>query len=124
VPCLEGRRPPCRLLKGGVPGRQQRNFYTTELGVLKNSKNFVRSCQADHLAEVQAGIYRDGGSGYGGPAADQSFYDPEKVAGPLCPSPPFLLGGSQADTCMSRAGFTGGYTWNMWTWHSLHICST
>jgi len=68
-----------RLLKGGVPGRQQRNFYTTELGVLKNSKEFARRSQATHLGEVMCGIYRDGGTGYGGPAADETFYDPAKV---------------------------------------------
>ena len=25
------------------------------------------------------GVYRDGGSGYGGPAADEKFFDPERV---------------------------------------------
>jgi len=68
-----------RLLKGEVPGRKVRNFYTTELGVIKNSKEFQRQCQSDHLAEVMSGIYRDGISGLGGPTADQPFYDPERV---------------------------------------------
>ena len=30
-------------------------------------------------AQVMCGIYRDGGTGYGGPAADETFYDPAKV---------------------------------------------
>ena len=68
-----------RLLKGEVPGTKQRNFYTTELGVVSNNKKFAARCQADHLAEVSVGLYRDGGSGYGGPTADQLFYDPERV---------------------------------------------
>ena len=25
------------------------------------------------------GVYRSGGSGYGGPASDEKFFDPEKV---------------------------------------------
>ena len=25
------------------------------------------------------GVYRNGGSGYGGPAADEKFFDPERV---------------------------------------------
>ena len=34
-------------------GQMTRNFYTQELGVLKNSKNFVRNTQAQHLNEVR-----------------------------------------------------------------------
>lgn len=68
-----------RLMKGDPPGRLQRNFYTSELGLIKNSKVFAAHCQSDHLTEVMCGVYRDGGSGMGGPTADQLFYDPEKV---------------------------------------------
>jgi len=68
-----------RLLKGEVPGRKQRNFYTTELGVLKNSKDFARRVQSDHLDEVMCGIYNPGAHGMGGPLADEPFYDPERV---------------------------------------------
>ena len=28
---------------------------------------------------MMCGVYRDGGSGYGGPAADEKFFDPERV---------------------------------------------
>merc|ERR1719460_3606437 len=68
-----------RLKKGAPVGQMTRNFYTQELGVLKNSKNFVRNTQAQHLNEVMCGVYRSGGSGYGGPASDEKFFDPEKV---------------------------------------------
>jgi len=65
-----------RLLKGEAPGTKQRNFYRSELAVLKNNKNFARDCQARHLDEVMCGIYRDSPSGYGGPTGDRPFYDP------------------------------------------------
>jgi len=80
--CLENQQThydSVRLLKGDPPGRHQRNFYTTQLGLVKNSKVFAANCQAQHLAEVMCGIYQDGGSGMGGPTADEHFYDPEKV---------------------------------------------
>jgi len=67
-----------RLKKGAPLGQMTRNFYTQELGVLKNSKDFVKNTQANHLNEVMCGVYRDGGSGYGGPAADEKFFDPER----------------------------------------------
>ena len=31
------------------------------------------------MAQVMCGVYRSGGSGYGGPAANEKFYDPERV---------------------------------------------
>ena len=94
------------MKKGAPLGQMTRNFYTQELGVLKNSKDFVKHTQAQHLDEVNlfknsciiwgsltshdicwwviswqvmCGVYRDGGSGYGGPAADEKFFDPERV---------------------------------------------
>ena len=41
-----------RLKKGAPLGQMTRNFYTQELGVLKNSKDFVKHTQAQHLDEV------------------------------------------------------------------------
>jgi len=67
-----------RLKKGAPLGQMTRNYYTQELGVLKNSKDFVKHTQAQHLDEVMCGVYRNGGSGYGGPAADEKFFDPER----------------------------------------------
>jgi len=69
-----------RLLKGSNPGRKQVNFYATELGVLKNSKQFAARCQSDHLLDVLGGQFDiQNHSGMGGIAADQKFYDPERV---------------------------------------------
>ena len=41
-----------RLKKGAPLGQMTRNFYTQQLGILKNSKNFVKNTQAQHLDEV------------------------------------------------------------------------
>ena len=43
-----------RLKKGAPVGQMTRNFYTQELGVLKNSKEFVKNTQAEHLNEVSS----------------------------------------------------------------------
>merc|ERR1712107_18107 len=47
-----------RLKKGAPLGQMTRNFYTQQLGILKNSKNFVKNTQAQHLDEVMCGVYR------------------------------------------------------------------
>jgi len=70
-----------RLLKGSVPGRQQVNYYASELGVLRNNKLFAQQCQDDHLVDVLAGKFdfSKNYSGMGGIGSDEKFYDPEKV---------------------------------------------
>eukprot|EP00092_Neocalanus_flemingeri_P066809 GFUD01081439.1.p1 GENE.GFUD01081439.1~~GFUD01081439.1.p1 ORF type:complete len:222 (+),score=70.97 GFUD01081439.1:39-704(+) len=69
-----------RLLKGSAPGRKQVNYYSSELGVVKNSKQFSARCQSDHLLDVLDGHFDfQNHSGMGGISADQKFYDPEKV---------------------------------------------
>ena len=70
-----------RLLKGAVPGRQQVQHYTTELAILRNSKQFSARCQADHLDQVLTGNFSWclSSTGLGGITADQKFYDPERV---------------------------------------------
>ena len=48
---------------------------------MKN-KVFAGKCQTDHLYDVMAGNYNWSiqSTGYGGPTADQKFYDPERVS--------------------------------------------
>ena len=48
--------------------------------MLKNSKQFAARCQSDHLLDVLGGQFDiQNHSGMGGIAADQKFYDPERV---------------------------------------------
>jgi len=69
-----------RLLKGSTPGQKQLNYYSTELGIVKNNKQFSARCQSDHLLDVLQGHFDfQNHSGMGGIASDQMFYDPEKV---------------------------------------------
>jgi len=70
-----------RLLKGCAPGQKAVNHYSTELGIVKNSKMFSAKCQSDHLLDVLQGHFdsQQNSSGMGGITSDQRFYDPEKV---------------------------------------------
>jgi len=70
-----------RLLKGCAPGHKMVNYYSTELGMVKNSKTFSARCQSDHLLDVLQGHFDShlNSSGMGGITSDQMFYDPEKV---------------------------------------------
>eukprot|EP00090_Calanus_glacialis_P022402 TRINITY_DN3456_c0_g1_i7.p1 TRINITY_DN3456_c0_g1~~TRINITY_DN3456_c0_g1_i7.p1 ORF type:complete len:223 (-),score=78.21 TRINITY_DN3456_c0_g1_i7:71-739(-) len=70
-----------RLLKGSAPGQKQATYYSTELGVVKNSKLFSAKCQSDHLLDVLQGQFdfHQNNSGMGGITSDQMFYDPEKI---------------------------------------------
>ena len=58
------------------------SFYTSELNTIRNSKLFSSRCEADHMAEVQAGRFDWSvhHTGMGGVTADQKFYDPERVS--------------------------------------------
>ena len=69
-----------RLLKGCAPGQKAVSHYSTELGIVRNSKVFSARCQSDHLLAVLQGHFdSENSSGMGGITADQRFYDPEKV---------------------------------------------
>merc|ERR1711936_800443 len=69
-----------RLLKGAVPGRKQVNYYTTEIGILKNNQLFSDHCYSDHLSNVMGGNFTtDMYTGMGGITAEQKFYDPSRV---------------------------------------------
>jgi len=46
-----------RLLKGDPPGRHLVNYYTSELGILKNSKQFSDHCIDNHLRDINEGLY-------------------------------------------------------------------
>ena len=41
--------------------------------------NRLYSSDGKLCSKVMCGVYRSGGSGYGGPASDEKFFDPEKV---------------------------------------------
>jgi len=69
-----------RLLKGDPPGRYEVNHYRSELGIMKNSKDFSDQCIDNHLRDVNDGLFtQDNHGGHGGITADQKFYDPKKV---------------------------------------------
>eukprot|EP00091_Calanus_sinicus_P016381 TRINITY_DN35700_c0_g1_i1.p1 TRINITY_DN35700_c0_g1~~TRINITY_DN35700_c0_g1_i1.p1 ORF type:complete len:122 (-),score=32.12 TRINITY_DN35700_c0_g1_i1:27-392(-) len=70
-----------RLLKGSAPGHKLATYYSTELGVVKNSKLFSAKCQSDHLLDVLQGQFDYHQNNSGWEITSTNVYVPEKSKG-------------------------------------------
>eukprot|EP00088_Acartia_fossae_P049034 TRINITY_DN5373_c0_g1_i2.p1 TRINITY_DN5373_c0_g1~~TRINITY_DN5373_c0_g1_i2.p1 ORF type:complete len:115 (-),score=28.85 TRINITY_DN5373_c0_g1_i2:32-376(-) len=70
-----------RLVKGEPPGRAQCNYYTGQLGTLKVSHDWRKSCHENHMKNIAGGNFNWGSTdlGEGGTPADGKFFDPKRI---------------------------------------------